>query len=127
MTKLTVQETKALNLVEVIQTKTKAYYEVNRNLRQLQGDFAAHIQLMDVQVETHLVDFLDTILGDELASYYLFEVQSMKNGGSIFPKAKSHPTLEYKIKTVKDLEKYLIDRRATRNFTRNLKPILNKS
>lgn len=127
MTKLTTQETKALALLETIRNRTDAYYKVNKDLQKLQGDFNAHVQLIDIHIETQLVDLLDNILGDELASYYLFEVSSMKEGGLIVPRRKRHPTLEYRIKTIKDVKTYLIDRRVTRNFTRNLKLILNKS
>lgn len=124
--KITTTERKALNMLNVLQKRTEEYNKVNSTLRMLQGDFSACIQLLDVKVETTLIDMLDAILGDELATYFLYETSSMKDGGAIFPKAKKHPKLKYKIKTISDVEKYLIDRRSTRGFTRNLKDLINQ-
>lgn len=125
-TKLTAQEKLAISILDLIQGKAKDYFQLNSEIRKLQGDFAAHVQLMDPNIETQLVGLLDSLLGDELASYYLFEASTMKDGGAIFPRAKAYPELKYRIKTKADMEKYLQDRRATRNFTRNLKLILNR-
>lgn len=123
---ITSKELSALQLLETINERSEKYLKLNKELTALQGDFASQVHPIDVAVETKLIAFLDEVLGDELATYYLYETSLMKDGGAIYPKAKKHPKLVYRIKTIADLEVYLTDRKRTRNFTRNLKTVTNR-
>ncbi len=91
----------ALSLLELIERREKEYFELNRRIRALQGDFPAHVTAMDTKICTAIIDLLDLILGKEWASWYLYD--RPKKDTTI-----SHPDgKKYKIDTVNDLRDYL--------------------
>lgn len=95
----------AIELIRLIEEREKEYYEVNNQLRKLQGDFYTYIQINDERVGAEMVKLLDKILkpaGCELASYYLYECTGMKDGGAIY-----EGIVEYKIRDIEDLKKYV--------------------
>lgn len=53
-------------------------------------------------IEKSVVDMLDEILGDTVASYFLYECSTMKNGGKIVVGDVTYP-----IKTIDDVVKYV--------------------
>ena len=71
--KMTELQKQALALLNIIHKKQKIYSELNSKIRDLQGDFPTHIQSIDTEYFTGVVDLLDEILGDELADYLLWE------------------------------------------------------
>ena len=89
----------ALALLKLIIKKEKLYSDLNEKIKELQGDFPTHIQSIDSEYFTEFVKLLDLILGDELASYLLWECSG---NGSITDNGK-----EFKIRNVADIQKYM--------------------
>lgn len=116
---LTVKQ--ALNILSVMESRKQEYSKINDLLRSVQEDFPSYQTAVDAKIEIAVVTLLDQILGDELASYYLYECLNMPKGGSISPNMKKYPKLSYKLKSVKDVEKYLLEKTRTSNFTKNIK------
>lgn len=61
-----------------IKAREKEYEKINRDLKQLQSDFYAHVRMIDCYLDTSIVAVLDDALFSltgfqELATYYLFE------------------------------------------------------
>lgn len=92
----------ALEVLEVIYNRRKQYDALNSKIRKIQTDFPNYIQDIDIEVEAIVVKLLDYILGDEIASYWLYEASDMKNGGMIVICEK-----EYPIKTFEDVIKFV--------------------
>lgn len=93
---------KALVLLELIATKDKEYDVVNDMLTKIQGDFPTHVNYCDMAIEDKLVRLLNDILGDDIASYFLYEARGMPNGGMIVEDG-----IEYPIKTIEDVMAYV--------------------
>ena len=91
----------ALAVIDVIEARRAEYQMVNDSLRKLQGDFPTQLPVIDSNCFHSIVDLLDKILGDELASYFLFECVGA-DGGCI-----TVDGVEYRIKNIKDIETYL--------------------
>lgn len=92
-----------IDLLGQIAEKRVLYRELNFRLRELQGDFCTQLQIMDDEIETFVVAILDRILSDShMASYFLYEASSMKDGGVIYENDK-----RWRIKTVSDVEAYI--------------------
>lgn len=92
---------KALDTLSVIEKQRKKYEEVNDQLRKISQDFPPYVEAFDHDSFSSVVDLLDEILGDELASYYLFDAPVSGNG-AIFIDDK-----EYPINSIEDIKKYL--------------------
>ena len=91
----------AIKTIKTIIDREKQYRKINNQITELQGDFPALLTCIDSDCSSKIVDLLDKILGDEgLASYFIYECDG--TGGSITVDGK-----EYKLKTIKDLEKYV--------------------
>ena len=91
----------AIALLETIAIRKKKYSDINKRLRNLQGDFPTQIQAVDIGIESDTVALLDVILGDEIASYYLYESQD-EEGGFI---EKNY--VMYHIKNLDDVRNYV--------------------
>lgn len=65
----------------------------------LQGDFATHIKAIDDECLTKTVDLIDEIIGDSLASYFLWECS--ENG------LITDQNLKFPITSVDDIKKYM--------------------
>ena len=91
----------ALALIAFIDKRRDQYQKVNDVIRKLQRDFPTHLHAIDPECFQFIVDLLDKILGDGLASYFLFECVG-EDGGCI-----TVDGVEYKIRNVKDIEIYL--------------------
>lgn len=93
---------RAIELISLIEKKDAEYQKVNTTMREIQGDFSSHIEIINTDIYSGITDLLDEILGDELASYYLFECSTMKEGGAIVENKK-----EYKLRNIEDLKAYV--------------------
>ena len=93
------------SVIDVLQTYEAAeevLRPVNDAMRVLYGDFYPHQNPATTGIEATTIKLCDKILGEELASYYLYECRSMKGGGKIIEKnGKKWP-----IRDLKDLRKY---------------------
>ena len=94
---------KALDLLELIKKRDNYYSEANSLLQKLQGDFPSTVQFMDASVFEAVIKLLDVILGDELASYYIYECTLMKGGGAIHEREGKVWT----INSIESLRKYV--------------------
>lgn len=71
----------ALNAIEAIEVRHAKYRAVNKQVKQLMGDFPTLLQACDSDIEAQIVRVLDAVLVPEdndlvhggLASYYLYE------------------------------------------------------
>ncbi len=73
-------------LIETIRKRDLLYDKKNGELRELQGDFPTLVQMCDSEVLKGILDVLDSAIEDycdlkDMARYYLYECQNMKNGG----------------------------------------------
>lgn len=93
----------AIELIALIEKKEAEYRKVNDEMRRIQGDFSSHIEVMNEGVFSGVVNLLDEIIGDELASYYLFECRNMKDGGAIH----DVDGVVYKIRNIDDVKAYM--------------------
>lgn len=92
--------------IETIKKRKEAYYKLNNEIRDLQGDFPTYLTAIDFEIESAIVKNLDEQLKSicglrEMASYYLYECDN-KNGGGIHC---SKDNKEFRIKTIKDLKR----------------------
>jgi hypothetical protein len=93
---------KALKTLKALHEAHQKYDKVNDYLRkEIGGDFCPTL-LVNEQVEDQVVKLLDFILGDEIASYFMYECTP--NSGSI-----KHNGKEWKIRTIDDVAKYVAD------------------
>lgn len=104
---LTEIQERALEMLEVFDARNALYKSANTAVKALNPDFPSLINMIDPEIETSLVKVLDSVLGDEIASYYINEIQFMKGGGSITENGKTWP-----IKTVDDVRAYVTGRSA---------------
>ena len=94
---------RAIDIITVMQSERARLDSCNKIFSQLYGDFAAYVPFMPPSTEINLVALLDFILGEEMASYYLYECTNMDTGGYIQEKNGTH----WKIETTDDLRKYI--------------------
>ena len=96
----------ALSLLGLIAERKDAYHELSRTIMGVQGaDFHFQLNAMDGAIEGAVVALLDEILGDTMATYFLYECQHMKDGGFIEFEGKRWP-----IKTIDDVRRYIEER-----------------
>ncbi len=93
----------ALALLRLLHAKQKKYRKLNDKIRELQGDFPTHIQSIDDEYYSGVTKLLDEILGDELASYLLFEV----DGSDRFYYQLNGDDKKFPIRNVDDIVKYM--------------------
>lgn len=98
---ITPLQDQAIKLIELIEKKDKEYRKVNALIHKLQGDFSCHIEIMNEKIHSEVIQLIDNILGDTIASYYLYECSGQ--GGSV----TEHDGTEYKIKTLNDVRNYV--------------------
>ena len=70
---MTPLQTSALNLLDLLDKRITAYWKLNVQVRNLQGELPSNLQFIDHKLEQPLFDLLDEILGDKIADYYLNE------------------------------------------------------
>lgn len=108
---LTVEQSLCLSILELMETRRASYELINDSLRGLQGDFPTLVKYIDGETENKFVDLLDAILGDDLATYYLYEVsgpyglRERSGGGSYTINGR-----EWIIKTIADVAKFICER-----------------
>jgi hypothetical protein len=88
----------AFALLKLLHAKEKKYIKLNQKIRKLQGDFPTHIQSIDEEYYAEVVKLLDLIIGDEWASYLLFECDPE---GSVELNGK-----KFRIRNVDDIIKF---------------------
>ena len=93
----------ALKALDVIHKKEKKYRELNTQARELQGDFPTHIQSIDSEYMSEFIGLLDEILGDELASYLLFET----DGSKAYYYQLADEEKKFYIRNTKDIETFI--------------------
>jgi len=94
---------KAIELVDTIELQEKQLREINKKLASIYGDFSPQMPLCAEKLQTQLVFLLDSILGEELASYYLYERPLCGiNGGRIIETDGT----EWPITTLDELKEY---------------------
>jgi hypothetical protein len=93
----------ALNTLSTIYEEQRRYDKANAVIRQIEADFPATLLPMSGACNTSVVRLLDAILGDEIASYFLYEAANMKNGGGVTERDGK----EYPIKTIEDVRAYV--------------------
>jgi len=64
---------KAIRTIANIKFEEGKLASINSNLREMFGDFSPSLRLATENIHTDLVDLLDLILGEKLASYYLYD------------------------------------------------------
>lgn len=100
--RLTDAQLRALEALEVFDSRNVLYTSANAAVKALNPDFPSRINMIDSAIETSIVKVLDAVLGDEIASYYLNETKLMGDGGSITENGKT-----WRIKTVDDVRAYV--------------------
>ena len=100
---ISAQQEQALQLIGHMEKREAEYDKLNKALRAVQGDFCCHVDYIDDATSTEVFNLLDSILGDEIASYYFFEARHMKGGGKIVLSCGQ----EYSIATLDDVRKYV--------------------
>lgn len=93
----------ALTALSTMADRRARYDEANKAYKWLNPDFPQTVTAIDPEIETALVKVLDEALGDEIASYFLFEVQHMKGGGNI---VETNGT-EWPIASIEDVRAYV--------------------
>lgn len=94
---------KALDLLRLLVLKQDDYDNINKQIRTIQGnDFPTTIRSIDLALEDYVVNLLDSVLGDNIASYWIYECQHMKNGGSI-----TENNIEWKITNIDSVEAFV--------------------
>lgn len=93
----------ALNTLSTIHQEEQRYSNANRVLRGLDSDFPIQVQAVSGTIITSVVRLLDAILGDEIASYFLFEASNMKDGGKIIETDGK----EWPIRSLDDVKAYV--------------------
>jgi hypothetical protein len=92
----------ALNTLSTLHEEQKRYGRANAVIREIESDFPLNLHPINGTCSTSVVRLLDTILGDEIASYFLYEAANMKNGGAIVESTK-----EYPIRNIEDVRAYV--------------------
>lgn len=93
----------ALALLRLLHAKEKKYRNLNKKIGELQGYFPTHIQSIDSEYFTKIVNLIDEILElPKLASYLLFEVDGSDRYFYQLKDGKKFP-----IRNVDDIEKYM--------------------
>lgn len=97
----------AIVLLEEIKTYNNSYDIINDQLKAIQGDFYTHVSCINDTLCTRVVALLDEILEPNaieyaIASYYLYECDTMKDGGLIKCCTKT-----FIIKTIDDVRQYV--------------------
>lgn len=96
---------KAIELLDALHKANQKYDKINTFLqKEINSDFRTPYIALDEHIEGKVVEFLDWVLGYDIASYFLYECQHMKNGGSIEDGGK-----KWRIKTIDDVVKYVAD------------------
>ena len=91
----------ALALLKLLHTKQKKYEKLNDKIRNLISEFTPYIQSIDDEYFTGTANLLDNILGDELASYLLFETDGSDRFYIIYKEKK------FPMRNVDDIIKYM--------------------
>ena len=92
----------ALALLKLLHAKQKKYEKLNDKIRNLIPEFTPYIQSIDDDYLTGVTKLLDEILGDELASYLLFETDG---SDSYYYQLKENK--KFPIRNVDDIIKYM--------------------
>lgn len=85
----------AIDIIEGMIIDGERLGNINKELRAIYGDFSPEPQRMTPLLESRVVKLLDDILSDGLASYFLYEGQTMKNGGKIIEKNGTEWPMQY--------------------------------
>ncbi len=93
----------ALALLKLLHTKQKKYEKLNDKIRNLIPEFTPYVQSIDDEYYSGVTKLLDDILGDELASYLLFEV----DGSDRFYYQLNGDDKKFPIRNVDDIVKYM--------------------
>lgn len=104
---LTTAQERALETLQTFDERKVLYKAANDAIKATNQDFPSLINMIDPAIETSIVKVLDAVLGDEIASYYINEIQFMNDGGSITENGKT-----WRIKTVDDVRAYVVSRAA---------------
>lgn len=99
----------ALDVLATLKAENDKVEDINKQLRALDGgDFSPQISAITSNLETKIMALVDAILepdateGHAVGSYWLYEINSMVDGGRIAVEGK-----EYRIKTIADVMKYV--------------------
>lgn len=92
----------ALALLKLLHAKQKKYEKLNDKIRNLIPEFTPYVQSIDDDYLTGVTKLLDDILGDELASYLLFETDGSDKYYYHLKDGKKFP-----IRNVDDIIKYM--------------------
>lgn len=94
---------KALLTLRCIEQDKAQCNRINSEIQTWQkDDFASRLHSLTPAVENAIISTLDAILGDEIASYYLYEVRNMEGGGKII----ESDGVEWPIRDINDVERY---------------------
>lgn len=97
------QKQMALDTLQVLFDRRTAYDAVNKEIKGLNPDFPSLVTVVDPKIETAVVKLLDAILGDFVASYFLYECWHMKDGGKIVENE-----VEWPIRSMDDVRAYVM-------------------
>ena len=92
----------ALALLKLLHAKQKKYEKLNDKIRNLIPEFTPYVQSIDDEYYSGVTKLLDDILGDELASYLLFETDGSDRYCYHLKDGKKFP-----IRNVDDIIKYM--------------------
>lgn len=92
----------ALALLKLLHAKQKKYEKLNDKIRNLIPEFTPYVQSIDDEYYSGVTKLLDDILGDELASYLLFETDGSDKYYYHLKDGKKFP-----IRNVDDIIKYM--------------------
>jgi len=92
----------ALALLKLLHAKQKKYEKLNDKIRNLIPEFTPYVQSIDDEYYSGVTKLLDDILGDELASYLLFETDGSDKYYYHLKDGKKFP-----IRNVDDIVKYM--------------------
>lgn len=101
---------RAIALLNILHQRRQKYDGINRFLSKEIEIEPMTIHACDEKLESAIVDFLDWILGDEIASYWLYECDCRPDGGRIEFEGKDYP-----IKTIDDVIAYVAAMKARAN------------
>lgn len=103
---LTTTQERALDFLRIFDERKALYDSANKAIETLNPDFPSLVNLIDPVLEASIVTMLDAVLGDEIASYYLYEAKHMTDGGLIIEADGRSLT----IRTVDDVRAYVTGR-----------------
>lgn len=92
----------ALNTLSTLHEEEKRYNAANTVIRNIEADFPPVLFPINFVCSKSVVDLLDAILGDDIATYFLFEAANMKQGGKIIEDGKEWP-----IRNMDDVKAYV--------------------